>query len=285
MFKKVISVLLSLCIISPGATAFAAETQESVKKDSSTIYWEERFPTIKEQLDNGELKELVGNDEMYIKYTPKNDNINMRLATESDFTSEAFTKEEYIKERQKESITTRDIGPFEPNESCSWLRLDLQVYSTAIYGEYQACSFWEWQTNPIFRINDLNGIYVSSEMLIARSHANNPIISEFRYRETNSGVWCTTKLGTSVSEFGNGVAATVKLPGDSELFAHDSFRGMLCAPVEFSNTGSIRGRIYTSYGHSYIAIGDEPSFDSEGKPSFGLTNAREEHSGSVHVSR
>ncbi|MEG1255761.1 hypothetical protein [Clostridium sp.] len=284
--KKIITIILSFCLMLSGTVVFADEPENNLEKDNVTNYWAERFPSFKESVDNNSLGKLVGSNEMYVKYTPKDtsDVKSFNSKSENEFTSELFTKEEYDCEIIKENIKTRSIGGFEPNGSCSWLRLDLQVYDTPTYGEYSATSFWEWKTNPQFRLNDLNGIYVSSEMIIGKNTPTNSMSAEFRYKEQNSNVWSISRPGTTLSQFGNGIAVAINLPGDSELFTHNSFRGMLTTPIKFSNNSSNSARVFTSYGHSYISIGS-PSFGSDGKPSFGFTNARNEHSGSVLIER
>lgn len=269
----------------PTSSVFASDNSNSSKTNIDnevTNYWSEKFDTFNEELNNGNLGDLVGTSELYIKFTPKNEDIDLKNATEDDFNKEVFDREGYEKELFNKN--SRYIGPFEPNGTCSWLRLDLQVYETSTSGLYSAISFWEWKTVPQFRFKDINGIYVSSEFIIGNETAGASKVAEFRYREANSGTWTFENPNVEISQFGNGAAASINLPGDSSLFTHDLFMGMLMVPVKFSNTGSTDGRIYTSYSHTRVSLGDI-SFDSEGKPGFGLTSKIDEFSGSVYVAK
>lgn len=282
MFKKIGTVILSICLLASANPVFAADNSVgSENNNEATAYWSEKFDTFNEQLNNGNLKDLVGTSELYIKYTPKNENTDFETATEDDFYKEVFDKEGYEKEISNKA--SRGIGPFEPNGTSSWLRLDLQVYETSTSGLYSAISFWEWKTVPQFRFRDINGIYVSSEFVIGQATAMAPRVAEFRYHEVNSDTWTLENPTVEISQFGNGAACSINLPGDSSLFEHDSFMGMLMVPVKFSNTGSTDGRIFTSYSHTRLSVGDI-SFDNEGKPSFGLTSKIDEFSGSVYIS-
>lgn len=285
MLKKIGAIVLSICLLVPTSSVFASDNSNSSKTNIDnevTNYWSEKFDTFNEELNNGNLGDLVGTSELYIKFTPKNEDIDLKNATEDDFNKEVFDREGYEKELFNKN--SRYIGPFDPNGTCSWLRLDLQVYETSTSGLYSAISFWEWKTVPQFRFKDINGIYVSSEFIIGNETAGASKVAEFRYREANSGTWTFENPNVEISQFGNGAAASINLPGDSSLFTHDLFMGMLMVPVKFSNTGSTDGRIYTSYSHTRVSLGDI-SFDSEGKPGFGLTSKIDEFSGSVYVAK
>lgn len=286
MLKKIGTLILSICLLVPGSTVLAANnsnTEEPIVNNEAINYWKGKFDSFEDQINSGNLGALVGSSEIYIKYTPKNENIDLETATEDDFNKLVFDKDGYVSERLKE-VSPFAIGPFEPNGTCSWLRLDLQVYETSTRGIYSAISFWEWKTDPQFRLKDINGIYVSSELGIGEVTPTNPKVAEFRFRETNSNTWTVRRPFVSVSQYGNGAATTIDLPGDSELFNHDYFMGMLQVPVEFVNTGSTAGRIYTCYSHTRLSVGDL-SFDSEGKPSFGITSKIDEFSGSVRITK
>jgi hypothetical protein len=282
MFKKTISVLLSLLLTS-SLVVSGIENTDTPEVQVSTNYWMDRFSVFEERVDNNQLGELVSSSEMYVKLTPTKE---INVETNANYETEVLSKTDYIMEsivkpNELGIGTFSYIGDFEPNGSCSWLRLDLQVYETGQDGKYQAYSFWEWLTDPIFRLTDVGGIHVSSEMIIGNGYRD----SQFTYRETHSDTWWDEFPYVTVSQYGNGAAAKFNLPGDSELFNHDSFMGMIGVPVEFSNASSTSGRIFTMYGHLHLALGGELSFDTKGKPSIGITLIESEHSGSTYIAR
>lgn len=292
--KLLVSVLaISLMIPTIGASAKVNE----LKSNEKVSYWAEKFPSFNETLENGNITKLVGTDEIYVKFTPKesvNSNILINGRTvyaEEDFESEVFTKEEYEDYilNSINTINTRTIGPFEPDGGSNprWLNLDLQVYETSTYGEYMAVSFWEWKTIPAFYFKDVNGINTSSEFIIGLPKAMNPKVAEYRTIDIN-GKMEVAKPPIYSAETGNGLAAEFKL---REGFASsttnpliEKHMGMLQTPVEFSNSSGKKGRIYTSYVHKQVGIGGL-SFDSTGAPSFGPVMKVNKHAGSVYVSR
>lgn len=290
MFKKIVVFIVSAFLLIPMNTAFAFDNSENMDyqtADESTTYWKDRFPIIDENLNNGTLGEMVSSIETYVKYTPKNSDINLRAATENDFDVEVFDKDGYKKEVLKDEIAkinSRGIGEFEPNGECTWLRRDLQVYKTSVYDEYQAVCFFEWLQIPIFRLSDLCGIYVSSELIIGESTSTNFKHAEFRYTESPSNEEYVLTPTVQHSEYGNSVAAKFDLPGGSDLGRYTQFMGMVATPIAWSSSTGLRGRVFMEYSHSFVSVGDI-SFDKDGMPSFGLGAKVDDTNGSLLITR
>lgn len=291
MIKKITTILLSVLLLVPGITSSAQENSDKNKVNEASQYWVERFPAFKESIEKNTNGKLVGVDEMYIKYTPIEENDNEKAegifnfagkVMENEFNSKVYTRDEYL--RETSMFKPQYIGGFEPNGGGDpyWLRLDLQVYEIG-NGKYFAYSFFEWKTRPVFRFTDLQGIYTSSELVIAENTASTPIVGEYIAIDTN-GNQSYELTPYEVSQHGNGVLSKIDLLGDSELFQYQYNMGMLQAPVEFSNSTGTTGRIFTNYVHKQIAIG-LPQFDEDGKTGFGLEISTDEHSGSVYISR
>lgn len=294
MLKKVLACLVSICLVFPCNIALA---DDSLKDDRSTNqvqqadidYWRENFESFDKLLNDGTLGELVGSTDMYIKYTPKDENqkVDVKTATKDDFVSEVFTKNEYEKEILQEKMTTTysrrsTIGDFRTNGTCSWLRLSMTIYEKPRQeGCYIATTFWEWLTSPVFRLKDLNGIYVSSELAIDQQNSQE-YQAEFRYR-VNGEIWQRETPTVKTSQYGNGAAVEFNLPG-SDIMQFDSFRGMLNVPIKFSNSGSICGSVYTNYIHSLVSVGSL-SFDKNGLSSFGFGIKQDEFSGSLLINK
>lgn len=283
MLKKAIAVLLSSLVLTSTFVAFGIENSTTSGIQASTNYWMDRFSVFEERVENNQLENLVSSSEMYVKLTPTE---KINDATNANYETEVLSKVDYIKESiiQQNELrigTFSYIGDFEPNGSCSWLRLDLQIYETGQDGKYQAYNFWEWLTNPIFRLTDVSGIHVSSEMIIGDGYRD----SQFTYRENYTDTWRDEFPYVAVSQYGNGAAAKFNLLGDTEMSSYDSFMGMIGVPVEFSNAYSRSGRVYTMYGHLQLAFSNELSFDYQGIPSISLTLIEDEHSGSTYIER
>ena len=267
-----ISSILAVTTILMGTSIIAsAETNinTNLRENEDSQYWAKHFESFNNDLESGKLVKLKDASTVYLKYTVDENNEEV---------VEEFTEKEYEQERLKEKITRYGIGSFEPNGNCSWLKLDLQVYENSA-GKYNVYSFWEWKTRPKCRFTDINGIYVSSEFVIS----NGPIQTQYIAQDDN-GNEVFEHPSYKISEFGNGVACYFIFKGDSELFTYVYNMGMTSAQVEFANSASRSGRIFTNYVHGQIALGDI-SFDSQGKPSFGLNVSTDQHSGSVYISR
>lgn len=270
--KKALILATTLVLVVGGTNSitFAETTNNSNLKDNEvTSYWSQHFSKFNSDLESGKLLELKDTSTVYLKYTQTNDNQEI---------VEKFTEDQYQEEIINEKIAARGIGSFQPNGTSSWLRLDLQVYSTG-YGKYEAYSFWEWKTRPKCRFTDVNGIYVSSEFTIGKG----PIYTQYIAQDSHSNQEFS-RPSYSISQFGNGVASQFKLKGDNELFTYIYNMGMTSAPIEFSNSSSRSGRIYTNYIHRQVGLGGL-SFDASGKPSLGVNISKDEFSGSVYISR
>ncbi|EGT0690951.1 hypothetical protein [Clostridium perfringens] len=289
MIKKVLKILLCCTLVIPGVSTFANEVNKIDKStempeivSENVDYWRERIPSYDEYLDKNPNNKLVGENEVYIKYT-LNDKTksNSDLGTTDVYKSKVYTKDEYLKEELQ-----RGIGSFEPDgKEPYWLRLDLQVYEMPnMKNVLMAHSFWEWKTDPILRFTDLNGIYLSDGLLIGSNTPSTPIVSEYiTYDEYGNMHRTFNKY--DIDDYSKGMAGLVDLAVAPEYLPKIvSHMGMTQAPVIKQRPNSyVSSAISTNYVHKEVALG-LPSFDSNGKPSFGLNISSDEHSGSVYVS-
>ncbi|MDU7942600.1 MAG: hypothetical protein E7J38_03280, partial [Streptococcus salivarius] len=76
MIKKVLKILLCCTLVIPGVSTFANEVNKIDKStempeivSENVDYWRERIPSYDEYLDKNPNNKLVGENEVYIKYT------------------------------------------------------------------------------------------------------------------------------------------------------------------------------------------------------------------------
>lgn len=276
--RMLVSATTCILMLVSTCTVTLAETQENFKENESVKYWAQKFPKFNEALEDGSLTGLVNTNTVYLKYD-KDDTKN-----DCDLEGEIYTEDEYLYERNKKTFRTV-ISDFEKDggKDPSWLRLDLQVYTTSTPGTYMVYSYWEWKTKPVCTFTDINGIYVSSEMSIAPSTPSTPKASCYIAYDSYGNEWYEENSIKS-SQFGNGIASTIDLLGNSELFSYTNHMGMTQTPVKFTNSSSTSGVIYTNYVHSQVALGSI-SFNQKGQASFGLTISTDEHGGAIYIDR
>lgn len=234
----------------------------------------EKDEFIKKEIEKG--AKLVGVSDLYIKYTPE-ENINARaVSTEKKYTSEEFTYEEYLKEKQEMQIKSRSIGNFVQPES-RWMNLYMAVL---YYGDgiYSASSYFDWKTNPLFMFTDAHGINVSPEFNIVTDAPGN--YSDYVYTDAfNNKTYKNTTSTMKFNSFGSVSAVDLKWePVQGPLNDH---YGKHQVVFEWSNSGGRSGNVYNTYLHKEVAGGI--SLDSSGKPSFGINIASDEHSGAITI--
>ena len=234
----------------------------------------EKDEFIKKEIEKG--AKLVGVSYLYIKYTPK-ENTKVRAASiEMEYTSEEFTYEEYLKEKQEMPIKSRSIGNFVQPES-RWMNLYMAVL---YYGDgiYSASSYFDWKTNPLFMFTDAHGINVSPEFNIVTDAPGN--YSDYVYTDAfNNKIYKNTTSTMKFNSFGSVSAVDLKWePVQGPLNDHYSKHQVV---FEWSNSGGRSGNVYNTYLHKEVAGGI--SLDSSGKPSFGINIASDEHSGAITI--
>lgn len=212
----------------------------------------------------------------------ENENVDKnetRAITEEDYKQEVYTREEYEAENSKQRAT---IGkPQLVNKEPRWLRIDLQVYEVS-KNEFTACSFWEWKTKPIVLFTDISSIYVSEGGIIPTATTKNPMVSIYKQRIDSLEYMKTTHNKLKVDESSKGMMGIVKLNNGSEIQPVIGHMGMTQTPVKRVNSSISEIVINTTYIHKQVAAGT-PSFDSKGKPCFGLSISVDEHAARVSV--
>lgn len=178
---------------------------------------------------------------------------------------------------------TVGIGPLEVN-SCSWLRLDLQVYNGSGSSDYMAYNFCSWLTRPVFRFTDAIGISTTSGLIIS----SDTTVRSALYRYPSPFV--PTGAGTSltVTNQGNGVIAKVPLIPISVYNTYPNLKEynnmMIQTGISFSGTSTKQGWIQGNYLHKQVAIGGI-GMDVNGVPSLSIGGSTDTHSGMIHVQR
>lgn len=284
IFKKVLG--LSVCFImlfsiSANAASIGDSGIKNPIESNNADYWRSYFPDFDKYLNENPKDKLVGQDELYIKFTLKegSNDKNVRSLTEVDYIQESYTPEEYELEMTKERANIGSCNPVNPEPY--WLKLDLQVYKETNSGNrFMACSFWEWKTTPIFAFTDLNGIYVSEGGIIPDATSVNPMVSKYIQQIDNSYMkYYTNKLDTDPHS--KGMMGIIDINNGSEIQPVTKHMGMTQTPVERIDAVA-KMIISSSYIHKQVVLG-LPSFDSEGKPSFGLAISTDEHSVRVPI--
>ncbi len=298
MLKKIVKLLLCCTLIIPSSVTLASETKaekNAANTSENVEYWREKIPSFDEYLTKNPDNKLIGEDEVYVKYTLKEDLKDTRVNSSEDiervFNVEIFTKDEYL----KETLSRATIGGFEPENGKDpyWLRLDLQVYEMPNMSEtLMAHSFWEWKTPPAFRFEDLNGIYVSQDLKVGPNSTLTPMVSEYiRYFDNGAMSRVLNKIDTD--DHFRGMMGIIDLAYISTKEGENSkvvppvstisHMGMTQTPITKVYPGKrTRGYISTNYVHKQVSFG-APSFDSTGKPSFGLTVSNDSHGGRVFI--
>lgn len=282
MVKRILS--LATCffmLFTVSASAVTTNNSRGVKEiQSDNIeYWRSKFPKLDTYLNQNPESKLVGEDEIYIKYTLKDDTKhNAKVLTELDYNQEVYTREQYELEMSKERV---NIGPSIPVDSEPyWLRLDLQVYHES-GNKFMAYSFWEWKTKPVFLFTDLNGIYVSEGAVVDEDIAPNVMASQYAQLISDEYMKYTDNE-IDVEKNSKGMMGIIDINGGSEVAPVTAHMGMTQTPISRINTSVTSIFVYTSYIHKQIAVGS-PSFDSQGKPSFGLNISTDEHAARVKI--
>lgn len=301
MKKKIITFLLVGALLVPNtlvlANDFTTEKNnlkvefkndvdlKEAEKTESEVYNEynykikeiiEKDEFIKKEIEKG--AKLVGVSDLYIKYTPE-ENTNARAAsTETKYTSEEFTYQEYLKEKQEMQIKSRSIGNFVQRES-KWMNLYMAVL---YYGDgiYSASSYFDWKTNPLFMFTDAHGINVSPEFNIVTDAPGN--YSDYVYTDAfNNKIYKNTTSTMKFNSFGS--VSDVDLKWEPVQGPLNDHYGKHQVVFEWSNSGGRSGNVYNTYLHKEVAGGI--SLDSSGKPSFGINISSDEHGGAITIRR
>lgn len=301
--KGVLATFVSSMLILP-LNALASNQQIPTGNDfNEEIFASEKtkeltnmFPGFEKHLRENTNGVLAGEQDVYIRYTPKeNTKVDMKnLKTYSneeeiskDYIVEYFTKQEYEDEIQKayKGIGIQSIGPVE-QQPCSWLNLDVQVYYGNFYNDFLAYNFCSWKTRPIFHFTDGIGISVSEGLII--SGDINSRYSEYIAHDYGSPVGRVYNASLEINAAGNGVLAEYPLqltyisPGVPDPDEYHNF--MVATGIEWNGNSIDKGRIYGHYLHKQIAIGGI-SLDPSGVPSLDIGGSSKSHSGSVYVTK
>lgn len=290
MFKKISIFILSALLLVPMNTVYAMDIQDksqNIDSSSSVEHWKEKFPSFKNSLENGYIKNLVSSSEQYIKFTTKDKNTDIRSAKKEDIISIAYDKNSYELEKAREllnakveTVSTHSTESYNAVRNQSWLRMDIQAYSTSIYDEYQAVQFWQWLDIPVFRFTDLGAMSVSNGMTIGPDRPTNFAHAEFSYREINSDQIYYSNPKTSISNENKSIYAKYDLPASSNSNFYVEFSGMLSANVKLN--GSSSGNVACRYEHAVVPTGI--SFD-KGYPSLIIGSSDETVTSSVFISK
>lgn len=281
----------SKSIIVNGQAITDPTTQELIKK----------FPYFKKSLEKYTNGKLAYSNEVYFKYTPKeNANVkksyNSESEVEKDFNVQKYTKQQYENEKKSE-LLTNSIQPFsiggQQGGTSSWLRMTLQVYYRNSHSDYMAYNFSSWLTPPVLQYKDAIGISLSSG-LIASSDAgsrhaeyqhNDPYVTS----SNDEGVY--QNLPVTISSEGNGVMATFDLAskarsgplkGGSASTEYNDV--MIQTGVIYNNPSVDKGWITGNYLHAEISVGSI-GMDVHGVPSISWSLINDSVQGSVYVDR
>ncbi len=290
--KKLFSIL-SLCLVTSLASngsIVLANTNNEKNYDRQTKELIEKFPSFKESLEKYTTGELVSSEEVYIRYTPKTEELKKEYKTteevNKDFIVEEFTREEYEIESKKEELkeVIRGIGSQETTPS-SWIRVDLQVYygDPSIQSDYMAYNFSSWLKDPYLRLTDAIGISLSNGLIISGNASTRA--AEYHYYDPYypGGDRVERLVVKANNEGKNGVLATFNLDNGnpSSTLYHNA---MIQTGVNFVGSGYNQGWINGHYVHKELGFGDI-SIGTDGRPSISAGTKYDQHQSSIHVSR
>ena len=294
--KKVIrtTLLMILGIFISLSTTVSAASENPVNESTKELM--RIFPQFKESLEKNTTGNLVGNQEVYIKYTPKKNVSDTKKVYENqeevkkDFDVTVHTKEEYLRERAKESLPrlrsrrSISIGSVEQNY-CSWLKMQLQVYTASQElrndCDVVAYNFCSWKTVPGFRLKDAIGISVSNGLAIGGSSSTRK--ASYNYNKLYAGD-TIVNLPVKKSVHANGVLAEFNLSNEDSRFTDVYNNAMISTGIKFIRNDVTYGVISGNYLHSEVSVGSI-TFNAAGVPSISLSLSHDTHSASVPISR
>ena len=284
--RKIVSLALAVICTSLVGNGEITHAKEQYGNDA-TQELIKLYPEFKESIEKDTTGKLVDSSEVYVKLIEHEDSEQLSRYSldnlEDDYEVEYYTREEF--EQEYSPISTYAIGDLE-KDSCSWLRLDLQVYYGNGISDYMAYNFCSWITSPKFRFTDGIGISVSSGMVISGDvtsrHATYKCANP--YLEFGS----TERLAVTINEGGNGVLATAGLQPFSVMQAFPNLKEyhnfMIQTGVSYNGSGVNKGWITGSYLHKQISIGGI-GMDSNGIPNLSIAGSCDRTKGSIAVSR
>lgn len=285
-FKKItICMLAFLCTSLLGQSKITFAEQNIGNEATQELM--KLYPEFKESIIKDTTGELVDSNEVYVKLTEKEDSKHLSTYTldelNDDYEVEYYTREEF--EKEYNPISTYGIGSLE-KDSCSWLRLDLQVYYGSGQSDYMAYNFCSWITSPKIRFTDGIGISVSTGLVV--SPDSNTRHAEYSFANPYEEFGSVQNLEVTVNEGGNGVLATAGLQPASVMEAFPNLKEyhnfMIQTGVSYNGSGVDKGWITGTYLHKQIAIGGI-GMDATGTPNLSVGGSYDMTKGSIAVTR
>lgn len=278
---KVISSVLTICLVLVLIPTFKVNAKTTNEKDlTKPLTWDMLSDEEKEDF------ELVNTEKKFMKASL--DKQKSRNAMEQpNVIYEEISESEYIlATSQNKNLRISFPGFDNPSEDTYNNHWIVDGYFTLITEAYRSyynnsqfmvVNTFLWEQLPTFKLIDLVGVGLSDGM-----HINMTELAKYNTKsETHYMAWDgsvkTVQNELVYDRNSKGIAAKVDLSKSSA--PHFMAEGYLkCYPKfsaetpEISRTGTLTGY----YNHYQIKVGNEVSFDNEGKPSFMLEPASDE---------
>lgn len=251
----------------------------------------QKSPSFKQSLNNNTIGKLVGESEIYVKFTPKK-GVKLKKIYNGDTITDDFeitysTKGELEKELIESNSESKSTSSSEII-TCCWLRLVLQVYTGDYFNcDYMAYNFCSWITKPSFKLEDGIGISVSNGLILSGNP--NTRHAEYTFVVPDLNIKEYRDLPVTIGLKGNGVLATSNLKSTS-LPSHithnpkESHEWMIQTGVSYNSSLINKGRISGHYFHKEIPF-NKIYMDSDGIPNVSLSISSDLISNSIFVSR